>query len=73
MSWCASAPTPTCWSSVPVSRSGARRYLAGSVSHYCISHASCPVVTVPEPWPNPQHDLSGHSTRHHDTAVAAAV
>ena len=23
MSWCASAPTPTCWSSVPVSRSGA--------------------------------------------------
>jgi nucleotide-binding universal stress UspA family protein len=33
-----------------------RRYLAGSVSHYCISHASCPVVTVPEPWPNPQHD-----------------
>jgi nucleotide-binding universal stress UspA family protein len=49
------------------------RYLAGSVSHYCISHASCPVVTVPEPWPNPQHDLLGHSTRHHDTAVAAAV
>jgi nucleotide-binding universal stress UspA family protein len=50
-----------------------RRYLAGSVSHYCISHASCPVVTVPEPRPNPQHDLSGHSTRHHDTAVAAAA
>ena len=48
-------------------------YIAGSVSHYCISHASCPVVTVPEPWPNPQHDLLGHSTRHHDTAVAAAV
>jgi nucleotide-binding universal stress UspA family protein len=48
-----------------------RRYLAGSVSHYCISHASCPVVTVPEPWPNPQHDLSDHSTRHLDTALAA--
>jgi nucleotide-binding universal stress UspA family protein len=48
-----------------------RRYLAGSVSHYCISDASCPVVTVPEPWPNPQHDLSDHSTRHHDTALAA--
>jgi nucleotide-binding universal stress UspA family protein len=52
---------------------GRRRYLAGSVSHYCISHASCPVVTVPEPWPNPQHDLLGHSTHHDDTAVAAAV
>ena len=26
-----------------------RRYSTGSVSHYCISHASCPVVTVPEP------------------------
>ena len=48
-------------------------YLAGSVSHYCISHASCPVVTVPELLPNPQHDLSGHSTRHHDTALAAAA
>ena len=24
-----------------------RHYLAGSVSHYCISHAGCPVVTVP--------------------------
>ena len=48
-------------------------YLAGSVSHYCISHASCPVVTVPELLPNPQHDLSGHSTRHHDTAIAAAA
>ena len=50
-----------------------RHYLAGSVSHYCISHASCPVVTVPEPPLNPQHDLSGHSTGHHDTAVAAPV
>jgi nucleotide-binding universal stress UspA family protein len=25
-----------------------RPYLYGSVSRYCISHASCPVVTVPE-------------------------
>jgi nucleotide-binding universal stress UspA family protein len=57
------------------------RYLAGSVSHYCISHASChycishascPVVTVPEQLPNPQHDLSDQTTRHHDFAVAAA-
>ena len=49
-----------------------RRYRAGSVSHYCISHASCPVVTVPEQLPNPQHDLSDQSTRQHDFAVAAA-
>ena len=25
-----------------------RPYLYGGVSHYCIGHASCPVVTVPE-------------------------
>jgi nucleotide-binding universal stress UspA family protein len=48
-----------------------RRYLAGSVSHYCISHASCPVVTVPEQLSNPQHDLPDDSTRHHVVAVAA--
>jgi nucleotide-binding universal stress UspA family protein len=30
-----------------------RRYLAGSISHYCISHASCPVVTVPGLLPDP--------------------
>ena len=51
---------------------GGRHYLAGSISHYCISHASCPVVTVPELLPMAQHGLSGHSTRHNDTAVAAA-
>ena len=49
-----------------------RPYLAGSVSHYCISHASCPVVTVPELLPKPLHDLPGDSTRYQDTAVAAA-
>lgn len=26
-----------------------RSYLAGSTSHYCVSHATCPVVTVPDP------------------------
>ena len=46
-------------------------YLAGSVSHYCISHASCPVVAVPEQLSNPQHDLPDESTRPHDLAVAA--
>ena len=49
------------------------RYLAGSISHYCISHASCPVVTVPALLPTPQHDPLGNSgARHRETAVAAA-
>jgi nucleotide-binding universal stress UspA family protein len=26
---------------------GLRRVLLGSVSHYCLSHAACPVVAVP--------------------------
>ena len=49
-----------------------RLYLAGSVSHYCISHASCPVVTVPGLLPSPLHDLSGDITRRRDTAAAAS-
>ncbi|HYI53805.1 MAG TPA: universal stress protein [Microlunatus sp.] len=28
-----------------------RPYPAGSISHYCMSHAACPVVTVPEQLP----------------------
>jgi nucleotide-binding universal stress UspA family protein len=48
-----------------------RPYLAGSVSHYCISHASCPVVAVPEQLRNPQQDLPNEGTRHRDLAVAA--
>lgn len=28
---------------------GLRRLAAGSVSHYCLSHAHCPVVAVPAP------------------------
>jgi nucleotide-binding universal stress UspA family protein len=27
---------------------GLRRLVAGSVSHYCLSHAECPVVAVAE-------------------------
>jgi nucleotide-binding universal stress UspA family protein len=49
-----------------------RPYLTGSVGHYCISHASCPVVTVPDLLAKPLHDLSGNSTRDNDTALAAA-
>jgi nucleotide-binding universal stress UspA family protein len=33
---------------------GLGRLLAGSVSHYCLSHAACPVVAVPAP----PHDVS---------------
>jgi nucleotide-binding universal stress UspA family protein len=51
----------------------ANRYQAGSVSHYCISHAICPVVTVPaipatgagEPW--------GGSRVQESAAVSAAA
>ena len=28
---------------------GGQRFVTGSASHYCVSHAPCPVVTVPEP------------------------
>jgi nucleotide-binding universal stress UspA family protein len=28
---------------------GLRRLLSGSVSHYCLSHAACPVVALPAP------------------------
>jgi nucleotide-binding universal stress UspA family protein len=35
-----------------------RRYLAGSVSHYCISHATCPVVTVPALFDDPPNERS---------------
>ena len=47
-------------------------YLAGSVSQYCISHARCPVVAVPEQLSNAQRVLFDESTRRHDVAVAAA-
>lgn len=30
---------------------GIRRLVEGSVSHYCLSHATCPVVAVPAPTP----------------------
>jgi nucleotide-binding universal stress UspA family protein len=48
-----------------------RPYLAGSIGHYCISHASCPVVTVPEPVPD-SNGLPDHNARHNASAVAAA-
>jgi nucleotide-binding universal stress UspA family protein len=35
--------------------SGLRRVVAGSISHYCISHAACPVVAVPGPASGHRH------------------
>jgi nucleotide-binding universal stress UspA family protein len=32
---------------------GLERMLVGSASHYCVSHAKCPVVVVPVPSPMP--------------------
>jgi Universal stress protein family len=46
-----------------------RPYLAGSISHYCISNAACPVVTVPEPLPYTLGDPSSDRTRFDETAV----
>jgi len=48
-----------------------RPHLAGSVSHYCISYASCPVVTVPGLLPSSLHDLSGDRPGRRDRAAAA--
>jgi nucleotide-binding universal stress UspA family protein len=45
---------------------GLGRLLTGSVSHYCLSHAACPVVAVPAP-------LSDRSAERSDTHEAAAT
>ena len=34
---------------------GIGRIVTGSVSHYCLSHARCPVVAVPASEPSPEH------------------
>jgi nucleotide-binding universal stress UspA family protein len=50
---------------------GLGRLLAGSVSHYCLSHAGCPVVAVPAP----DHDRSvgnADEVQSEHTAAAAA-
>jgi nucleotide-binding universal stress UspA family protein len=48
-----------------------RPYPGDSIGHYCISHARCPVVTVPEPVPD-ANGRSDHDTRQHGSAVPAA-
>jgi nucleotide-binding universal stress UspA family protein len=37
---------------------GLARLVAPSVSHYCVRHASCPVVAVPEPDPSQGQPLA---------------
>jgi nucleotide-binding universal stress UspA family protein len=49
----------------------ANRYPAGSVSHYCISHATCPVVTVPAV-PATGEPCGGYRVPESDAVVAAA-
>lgn len=48
-----------------------RPYLHGSISHYCVSHASCPVVTVPPRLADVRAEPSDHDThrRHAYPAV----
>lgn len=41
---------------------GVERILVGSVSHYCMSHATCPVVAVPPP----PSRASTSTTAHHE-------
>ncbi len=43
------------------------------ISHYCVSHASCPVVTVPAIRANLVADLAPRSTLHHDQPFATTT
>ena len=49
-----------------------RPYLVGSISHYCISHATCPVVTVPALLADAAPEPSGENSRHDERALIAA-
>jgi nucleotide-binding universal stress UspA family protein len=49
---------------------GLDRLLAGSVSHYCLNHATCPVVAVPAP----PHDVYvGNAEEEQSEQTAAAA
>jgi nucleotide-binding universal stress UspA family protein len=49
-----------------------RPYLVGSISHYCISYATCPVVTVPAVLGHAARAPSGGNSRHDEPALVAA-
>jgi nucleotide-binding universal stress UspA family protein len=48
---------------------GLGRLLAGSVSHYCLNHAACPVVAVPAP----PHDVSVGNAEEEQSELTAAA
>jgi hypothetical protein len=47
-----------------------RPYLAGSISHYCISHATCPVVTVPALLDYPHSERSSDNGHRHELSAS---
>jgi hypothetical protein len=47
---------------------GLGRLLSGSVSHYCLSHALCPIVAAPAPSP-----LAGSSARSRTTTAPSSI
>jgi len=50
---------------------GRALYPTGSISHYCISHASCPVVTVPQVSADPAVEQLGANHRHAEGLATA--
>jgi len=50
-----------------------RTNLVGSISHYCISHSTCPVVTVPAVLSHAAPEPSGENSRNDERALAAAT
>ena len=51
---------------------GLGRLLAGSVSHYCLSHALCPIVAVPAPSPLAKSSARGRRRTAPSTIATAA-
>ena len=50
-----------------------RPYLVGSISHYCVRYATCPVVTVPAAFAHAAPDPFGENSRHGERALVAAT
>jgi nucleotide-binding universal stress UspA family protein len=48
-----------------------RPYLAGSISHYCVSYATCPVVTVPVVLAHTAPEPSGENSCQDEHALVA--
>ena len=50
---------------------GLGRLLTGSVSHYCLSHAVCPIVAVPAPNPLARNPVRERAAAVHTSVVTA--